>query len=493
MKHLFIDDHIVEKIDNLARKLHQPEKFEGNAVVRPEHLWENIGIQIRSAPMWVPQEGIFKLIYHTSAESLDPEAKLTATGAPPGEGFACYASSVDGVNWEKPFLQLYDYEGILWNGKPIGGNNNIVPDARTIWLGPIYDADDPDPQRRYKGLGSRNGHGRTPVVSADCFHWKYLDVEPVPSSDEAQFTYDEDRGLFILMVKQGGPYGRSVWLSTSEDFEHWTRPELTLHADQTDQENGKERLARFFEDPRYLTPEVNRPEEYRTDIYHMAVFPYEGIYLGLPVMFHSSGKHPPMYENTDGRKTVELTSSRDLRNWNRVANRAPFLELSPVGDGSAYDTGQLEPTNRPIIRNNEMWFYYSGLRRRSSSLADTMARCYLDSGAVCMAKLRLDGFVSLKGGIEWGSVLTKPLTFDGRELHVNMDSWRGQVLAEILEASDDQPIPGFTRDESVPTIIDSIDTVLLWKGKPNLAELKGKTVRIRFWILRAELYAFWFA
>ena len=37
MKHLFIDDHEVESIHNLARKLHQPEKFHANAVVRPEY------------------------------------------------------------------------------------------------------------------------------------------------------------------------------------------------------------------------------------------------------------------------------------------------------------------------------------------------------------------------------------------------------------------------------------------------------------------------
>ena len=41
MKHLFIDDHELETIDNLARKLHQPQKFERNAVLRPEYRWEN--------------------------------------------------------------------------------------------------------------------------------------------------------------------------------------------------------------------------------------------------------------------------------------------------------------------------------------------------------------------------------------------------------------------------------------------------------------------
>ena len=488
MKHLFVDDNGVQEIENLARKLHQPRKFRGNVVVRPEHRWENRAIQIRTTPAWVPDEGVFKMLYYASPEPL-PSSE--------GGSFFCYATSTDGVNWEKPVLGLYDYGALTWRGTPVGKENIIVPTG--MMLAPIYDPHDPDPARRYKGMGWKKGQrGLTPAISADCLHWTYLDVPYVPSSDEAHLTYDADRGLFIAMVKHAAPdgrspYGRSFCLSTSEDFQNWSELELVFHADQVDQENGFVRLQRFIDDPDYLTPVHNRPEEWRTDIYNFPVFPYEGLYLGLPVMHHWSGKHPPMYENVDSRKSVELAASRDLRHWERVANRAPFLELSPVGDGSAYDTGQIVVTNGPIVRNNELWFYYLGYRYRSQPLADEIARKGFDAGAVCMAKLRMDGFVSLKGGIEWGSVLTKPLTIQDRRLHINVDSWRGKVVAEILDADDGQPVPGYTREESIPAVIDSIDEPLRWKSKPDLAELVGKTVRFRFSILQAELYAFWFA
>ena len=493
MKQLFIDDYVVEEIDNLVRKLHQPEKFRGNAVIRPEYRWENFACTFAMAPAWVPEEGIFKLIYGSRAEPLDAETKIDVTGARPTESFACYATSTDGVNWEKPFLGLYDYKGILWNGKPIGTENNIIPSAKGMTLAPIYDPHDPDPERRYKGFGWEGGVGRKPAVASDCLHWRYLDVPPLPSSDTAKLTQDADKGLFVATVKHGGPYGRSVYLTTSEDFEHWSDQEPIFHADQIDQENGVERLDKFFQDLAYSRPTFNRPEEYQTDIYTMGVFPYEGLYLGLPIMHHWAGKYPPLFENVDSRKTVELTSSRDLRHWNRVANRAPFMELSPVGDGSAYDLAQLAPANRPIIRNNELWFYYGGYRYRRMSIADVLTKNYFDVGAVCLAKLRLDGFVSLKGGIEWGSVLTKPLAVEDKELHINVKSWRGQVKAEILDASDGQPIPGFTSEECIPAVIDGIDETLRWKDKRDISELIGKTVRIRFSALRAELYAFWFA
>ncbi len=37
MKYLFFDDSHVERIENLARKLHQPRHFPNNVVLRPEH------------------------------------------------------------------------------------------------------------------------------------------------------------------------------------------------------------------------------------------------------------------------------------------------------------------------------------------------------------------------------------------------------------------------------------------------------------------------
>ena len=497
MKALFIDDHVVEEIDNLARKLHQPEKFDNNVVLRAEHRWENCGIMMWTTPAWVPEEQVFKTLYYAIAESDSPEVKLDVTGAPMGgKSFICYATSEDGVNWDKPVLGLHDYDALSWHASAIGTENNILPTG--IPLAPIYDPHDPDERRRYKGMGwGGTGHGLTPAISADCLHWTYLDVPSVPSSDEAHFGYDEENRLFIATVKHSSPdgrspYGRAFCLSTSEDFENWSEIELVFHADQLDQDNGEERMRKFIEHPDYLAPVYNRPEEWRTDVYNFPVFRYEGLYLGLPVMHHWSGKHPPLYENVDSRKSVELTSSRDLRQWERVANRTPFMELSPIGDGSAYDTGQIVVANGPVRRNNELWFYYLGARHRVQSLPDLMNRKYLDTHAIALAKLRVDGFVSLKGGVEWGSTLTKPLVVEGNELHVNVDSWRGRVKAEVINPDDGRPLPGYTRDDSIPAMVDSIDEPMRWKEKVDLTELRGKTVRLRFSLVEAQLYAFWF-
>ena len=210
-------------------------------------------------------------------------------------------------------------------------------------------------------------------------------------------------------------------------------------------------------------------------------------------MHHWTGKHPPLYENVDSRKTVELASSRDLRNWHRVADRAAFMELSPVGDGGSYDTGQIGTTNGVIRRNNELWFYYMGLRYRSQTIAATLNHGYLDASALCMSRLRLDGFVSLKGGIEWGSVLSQPIQVDGSELRVNANAWRGREKAEILEADEEKPLAGYAIGDCVPVMSDCIDETVRWREKDGVSELKGRTVRIRFSLWQSELYAYWFA
>ncbi len=489
MKILFLDDYHIERIDNLARKMHQPERFPGNAVIRPEYRWENMTCQIRNTPVWDSEESVYKMIYAGKAEVLEQEQDVDQTGNAPKTIAVCYATSKDGVNWEKPFLGMYDYPGLNWDGTRIGTDNNIIRDGASLFT--VSDPNAEDPKQRFKGVIYRD-KALHPIASPDHIQWKELGYPPCPTADQAHFTYDAENGVFIATVKHAGPYGRSWFVTTSDDFQNWSEQIMVFHADQVDQENGFERLQRFFDDPAYLTPVYNRPEEWRTDVYNYPVFPYEGLYIGMPVMHHWSGKHPPLYENVDSRKSVELTCSRDLINWKRVANRALFQELAPVGDGANYDTGQIQNSNGPIVRGDNLYFYYSGLRARSSTVAESLNRGGLDGGAICMARLRIDGFVSLKGGIEPGSVTTKPVEIEGSNLHANLDAWRGEVRTEILDPEEDRPLSGFGLDESIPASVDDVDVPLRWKDQADLSSLLGRKVRLRFHLLHGELYAFWF-
>ena len=70
-----------------------------------------------------------------------------------------------------------------------------------------------------------------------------------------------------------------------------------------------------------------------------------------------------------------------------------------------------------------------------------------------------------------------------RTAMLTWDSWRGRVKVEVLNADDGQPLPGYTFDENIAAMVDSIDEPMRWKEKPDLADLRGRTVRLRFSLL----------
>lgn len=473
-KQLFLDNLVVARLENVKRKLHQPTKM--GAVIRPDKPWDGDWVQIRTAPSWHPEKKLWMLWYFAG----------NGTG---------YATSSDGIHWEKPALGVREFKGSKQNNLLPQGYGDEQDSSWSSFCFVFYDAREPDPQRRYKALASRLAPPRNhppqtqfqsgfyPATSADGLHWSTRTTSLIPSSDEAHLFYDTNRGIYAATVKHMGPYGRSVYLSLSRDFEHWSDPRdcLIFHADKHDQETGARRIASHVSNPDMVKLVTNRPAEYRTDVYALPVFRYESVYIGLPTLFHQSGAWHLDFRNQDGILVVEVAASRDLLNWERVGNREMFLSPSPVQEG-VYDNGELLASNAPIIRNNELWFYYSGLKSRSNPVAD--------DGAICLAKLRLDGFVSLDAGEQAGSMVTRPLVIDGKTLHLNVDAPGGEVRTEVLDATSQDVLPGFSQSDSVPLSKDSVDVESRW-NQANLSSLKGKTVRLRFVFRKARLYSFW--
>jgi hypothetical protein len=458
-RQLFLDGHGVAEVHNLKKTMHPPAKK--GAVLRPTPPYEQT-LQIRCAPAWVPGQKRFKLWMITSP-------------AAPGGSVMTYAESADGLHWTKPNLGSAEVNGTRVN-------NRVGVDPKLRWPANamenvLYDPDDPDPSRRYKALGDANG--REPLVSADGIAWKRLDVPKIPSQDESNLSYDPQSHTFLATVKHRGPHGRSVFLSTSKDFAHWTKPELIFHADELDQTLGRENIQRRFADPTLQHPVYNNPVNYNVDVYNMGVFRYEGLYIGLPALYHACGNLPTV--NTDGFHLVQLTCSRDLHKWERLGDRRPFIGPSPQGAG-AYDLTQILPPSSPVVRGDELWFYYTGIKyRHVPEGADR------DVGAICLAVLRRDGFLSLDAGEEEGWVLTRPFVLPRGSLHLNVDAGKGRAVVQVCDDGG-KPLPGF--EKSQPIIGDRLDGLVQWpQGK--FEALAGKTVCLRINFNHAQLYAYW--
>jgi hypothetical protein len=103
--------------------------------------------------------------------------------------------------------------------------------------------------------------------------------------------------------------------------------------------------------------------------------------------------------------------------------------------------------------------------------------------------LRIDGFASVNAPHAGGEMVTKPLTFSGRTLQVNVaTSAAGSVRAE-LQTPDGKPIPGFGLSECPEIVGDRIEHIVAWKGGTDVSSLAGRPVRARFVMKDADLYA----
>ena len=437
---LFLDDFIVAKIAGVTRTMHQPRKL--GAVIRSPQPGKTI--QTRAAPQWDPVAKVYKL----------------------------WVLGIDQWLWESR-------DGLHWMP-------GAKPNMRTDLV--VVDPLEKDPGRRFKAALANSGF----AISPDGANWTKLDVPHIPSSDESNFSFNPAEGLFIHTVKRGGKYGRSVALATSRDFKNWTDYGLIFQSDDLDQKLGVENIKARLADASLRPPFHNNPKVYRVDVYNMGAFYYDGIYIGLPAMYHATGP-VPNYPNTDGFHHVQLAMSRDLKNWKRLGDRQPFIGPSRI-DSGAYDLTQILPPSAPVVRDDELWFYYTGLKYRASYnyVGNFPKGKYVrkpgldpDDGAVCLAVLRLDGFISLDAGREGGRVRTVQFRVPEGKLFVNADAGLGRLQVEALDAK------GKLVTESVPLNSDKTRHEVQWT-KGGLAKLPGRVMSLRFKIQDASLYSFWF-
>ena len=69
-------------------------------------------------------------------------------------------------------------------------------------------------------------------------------------------------------------------------------------------------------DPDLGEPRRKGPPTWRAECYYITVFPYEGLYLGLPTMYFPTGVDA-IGTNCDGFDLIQLAVTRDLVRWTR--------------------------------------------------------------------------------------------------------------------------------------------------------------------------------
>ena len=106
--------------------------------------------------------------------------------------------------------------------------------------------------------------------------------------------------------------------------------------------------------------------------------------------------------------------------------------------------------------------------------------------------IRLDGFVSLDSDYAGGRVVTKPLTFKGDRLNLNVETGvAGEARVELLD-SYGKPIAGYSLTDSDPVKGNFLEKTMTWNGNSDISRFAGKPVKLHFFLRDAKLYAFHF-
>ncbi|MEX1233153.1 MAG: hypothetical protein WEB58_23080 [Planctomycetaceae bacterium] len=457
-KQLFIDDYLIAETDGVRRVMHQPMKYEKNPVIVPDRAWEKVFN--RGSVLYDRDERLFKMWYIVYDDALQNQ-------------LLGYATSEDGLRWDKPIV---DAEAAT----------NIIPDFKAA--NPpcvIKDDVDRDPARRYKMLyGEATADPANPYVTSAAFspdglRWTPAAENPlIPHSDTLSCPFwDAQRNRYVALLRYGPPNTRIVSRSESEDFIHWS-PKVTV----------------------LRTSAVDGP--FGTQFYGMNVTPYAGVYLGLITAYHGETLQPiPADKLWMDRKNVQLAYSRNGLTWHRIGAEglidlheshsddewrqiAEYTVFVPYGEWQdSWDAGVIYPFHAPIVVDDEIYIYYYAHNGRNwwNYHGDAV------NHGIGLAKLRLDGFVSLAATGE-GTITTKPFAFIGDTLLVNADASAGSIRVEALDA-DGEVIPGFSTEDSMPIESDAVDHVLAWKDQPHCGALESRPIVLRFHMTNAQIYS----
>lgn len=517
-RELFIDDYLIDSMDRVELVMHEPQRQ--NVAIKCDRPWEGAGVSYMAI---IKEDNLFR-IYYDSWQDKRPFGQIS------------YAESKDGITFTRPNLGLFEVLGTR--------ENNVVlpeilgrPGAHD--LSPFLDTNrNATPDARYKAVAARHYCTLVPMKSPDGIHWSAMGDRPLklPGFFDTQNIafWSELEQQYVLYYRVGGDDEGNIYsCAIYEDM-----PDAESRRDAWQEDKNLKRVAVLTnsgpkENRTYpvLDPATGIPVHYR----HVAravsddfinwkregliVFPWGGgpsqegqyytncirpyyraphIYIGFPGRFTDRGVTPSTYQlpqpelrkKRPERRATAVTDSvlihsRDGTNF--FQHEGVFLRPGPRTKYNwcyhdnfiawhPVETPSTEDDSYPELSIYASEGYWSGL---------TWSR-------VRRYSLRIDGFVSAKTRNEQGELVTRPFTFEGKRLSLNVaTSGFGWVKVELQDA-EGKPIEGYTLKDADIIYGDSLDRTVGWQGKQDVSELTGKSLRMRFVMRETDLYSFKF-
>lgn len=482
---LFIDNYLIEKLTgDIELRLQKPVAQE--IVMTHDQPWEGSGCGYKS----IFKDGNkYKMFYESWHHEASEDGSI-----PYHPPFCAYAESDDGINWKKPNLGLHDFNGSKNNNivVPSGLMNGYNIDAAHC---AVFKDTNPNVSRDaiYKGIftinrGDSRGFELIALKSADGINWALLTEEPILTDgafDSQNLAFwdsgkKEYRIYWRIFSKE---HIRSIRTAVSRDFINWEK-----HEDLT---------------------YIDSPEE---SLYTNQIKPYERaphIFIGFPARYVDRGLSRsmellPEYDKRLSRikKSVKGVPSDSDTRFGTVLTEGLLMSSR---DGVKFNRWN-EAFLRPGIGRKGSWTYgdnfiawhvvetKSSFENSPNELSIYASENYWKGAASKVRRytLRLDGFVSVNTSAKGGELLTKPLLFKGRNLHLNFStSAIGAIQIEILDLNG-KPVNGFSMEDCAPAFGDSVDYTVGWGDNTDVSSLIDTPVRLRIKMNDADLYSIQF-
>ena len=480
-KQLLVDDHVIAEKQNITRALGKPKKV--GVVMKPSVPTDFH--PTKQFPDGLPQTGEnYEFARRLSVVFNDNRQCFQMLYRACGGGFTGYAESKDGINWTKPLISEDGRSNLV----SVRGSNSGKFYESSFMIDPTVPWGHPE---KYKAAHNSGSTKCALAYSADGIHWRgYNGGKPVTgraADTHNQIRWDPIQNRYMFLTRTD--------LGDMGDLGESRSSRIMVH----EQENNLLDYPTAWKT--LIVINVDHPSNKLTEagvpafqMESMKVWVYENIYFGLMhvlTMGELTGSEGRVaVEYPDKRPETDVIdfyigTSRNSTDFDKswIYAKKPLVQRGP---DYSFDKAILEPSSEIITRGDEHLIYYTGLYSQHHSPAEAKR----ESGKVGLAILPLDRFICQQAGDKLGTITTKPFKLEGDTLQVNVDAPKGRFHVEVLD-SDSKPIPGFTVNEL--NYYGSVDALRLkpqWKNNKDLSSLKGKTIRLKFYLYNAKLYSF---
>ena len=484
------------ELENIAWRIEPGREDPNNPLITPKYPWDCNAFGCgHGTVLKDPIDGRYKA-WMSSLRDPTP-------GDEPGHAIEfrlSYAVSEDGVNWERPELNLCAWEGYPKTNILFDFDSGGPSTYASVFVDPEENADEPyemfvfrGPGEQvgapvvagFEGRGAGPGRGLYRYRSRNGIDWRGIEGPLDLDTGDSCYVHREPRGGYVAHHKGGGmpdvpapvggrvPYDiycpsiRISQMRTSDDGTHWSATTPIMFPD-------------WMDAPGDQIMEVGR-------------YPYGDGYIAVMAVYHA------MSQQLD----LQFAASQDGVNWWRPIPRRPCVPLAPLGD---YGGGQLWPSRTLIEDGDQLHLYYGALQGLHGDLYSNTPTATSFYGGLCRAswtKGRMWAAVPGGGGLTQGAMVAYPATPGGRTLCINgvtVDD--GQIEVELFDASPEawpeevqkvervpaKIVDGYARSDCDPFHGDHKCKAITFHGREEIPI--DRPVCVKFRLHKARLYGF---